>query len=154
MKLGTAQFTASVTVVLISRETAVPKTAGPGLAQTSPWPDMIAAKLPAPTDPEDHYLMPMLRLLGTGAAAGGFAALYETDNDTFIAQGLAARDGAAVLVPTALLDKVEPGMPLLAETTTTEGVVLIAGTPVDEQTRDKLLLEPDETAVEVPRTGR
>ncbi|MEV0773848.1 hypothetical protein [Nocardia salmonicida] len=98
--------------------------------------------------------MPMLRLLGTGAAAGGFAALYDTDNDSLIAQGISVRDGAAVLVPTELLDKVEPGMTLLSETTTTAGVALIAGTPVDEQTRDKLLLEADETAVEVPRTGR
>lgn len=96
----------------------------------------------------------MLRLLGTGAAAGGFAALYDTDADLLVVQGASTRDGNAVLVPTALLDSVEPGTMLLAEATTTTGVALIAGTPVDEQTREKLLLEPNETAVAVPKTGR
>ncbi len=98
--------------------------------------------------------MTTLRLLGTGAAAGGFAALYDTDRDSLIAQGISARDGAAVLVPTELLGKVGTEMTSLAEATTTEGVVLIAGTPVDEQTRDKLLLDDDETAVEVPKPTR
>lgn len=97
--------------------------------------------------------MPMLRLLGTGTAAGGFAALYDTDTDLLVAQGTSTRDGFAVLVPVELLESVEPGTTLLAETTTTTGVALIAGTPVDEQTREKLLLEPNETAVTVPKTG-
>ncbi|MEV0769587.1 hypothetical protein [Nocardia salmonicida] len=95
--------------------------------------------------------MPMLRLLGTGIAAGGLAALYITDHDSLIAQGISARDGTAVLMPVELLDKVEPGMFLPAETTTTDGIALITGIPVDQQTRDKLLLEDDETAVEVPQ---
>lgn len=98
--------------------------------------------------------MTTLRLLGTGAAAGGFAALYDTDHDSLIAQGISALDGAAVLVPVELLSKLDPEGTVFAEATTTEGVALIAGTPVDEQTRDKLLLEHDETAVEVPKSHR
>ncbi|MGF0320957.1 hypothetical protein [Nocardia fluminea] len=94
--------------------------------------------------------MPILRLLGTGLAAGGLAALYVTDHDSLIAQGISACDGTAVLIPVELLDNVEPGMFLPAETTT-EGIALITGTPVDQQTRGKLLLEDDETAVEVPQ---
>ncbi|MFE3322830.1 hypothetical protein [Nocardia sp. NPDC059195] len=98
--------------------------------------------------------MPMLRLLGTGTAAGGFAALYDTDADLLVVQGASTRDGTAVLVPTELLDSVEPGTTLLAETTTAAGVALVAGTPVDDETREKLLLEPNETAVEVPKNGQ
>ena len=98
--------------------------------------------------------MPMLRLLGTGVAAGGFAALYDTDADCLVAQGISTRDGSAVLVPIELLDKLESGMSAAAETTNTPGVALIAGTPVDEETRDKLLLEDDETAVSIPKGSR
>ena len=95
--------------------------------------------------------MPMLRLLGVGSIGGGCPALYDTDTDALVVQGRSTRDGAAVLVPRNLLGWAEPGMILVSETTEDPDTVLISGDPVDEETREKLLLDDDETAVLVPR---
>ncbi|TCJ88118.1 hypothetical protein [Nocardia alba] len=100
--------------------------------------------------------MPMLRLLGCGSEDSGFPALYDTDGDHLIVQGIASIDGSAVYVPRALLSWAESGMQLNAEDTETHGTVLIAGDPVDEQTLGKLLLDVGEGAVVVakrPGTG-
>ncbi|MEV2218525.1 hypothetical protein AB0E01_01435 [Nocardia vinacea] len=40
------------------------------------------------------------------------------------------------------------------ETTETPGLLLVAGTPVPDSIRAKLTLDPDETAVEVPRCAQ
>jgi hypothetical protein len=90
-----------------------------------------------------------LRLLGSGSKDGGCPALYATDADTLVVQGLTARDGGAVLVPHALLDWAEPGTALTVETTTEPGMVLVAGQPVAPDVRGRLTLAVDETAVEV-----
>ncbi|MFF0546875.1 hypothetical protein ACFYTF_28965 [Nocardia thailandica] len=93
----------------------------------------------------------MLRLLGVGSIGGGCPALYDTDTDALVVQGRSTRDGTAVLVPRGLLDWAEPGMTLVGEPTEDTDTVLIAGAPVDEGTREKLMLDDDETAVLVPR---
>lgn len=91
-----------------------------------------------------------LRLLGSGSKDGGCPALYATDDDSIIVQGLRARDGAAVLIPHAqLLAWAEPGTTVTVETTTTPELVLVAGTPVTDEVRTQLTLDADETAVEV-----
>ncbi|RDI44998.1 hypothetical protein [Nocardia mexicana] len=93
-----------------------------------------------------------LRLLGSGSKDGGCPALYaEDDIDALIVQGIAARNGGAVLVPHALLDWAEPGSRLTVETTDTPGTVLVTGMPVTGNVKARLTLDPDETAVEVPR---
>ncbi|WP_051047416.1 hypothetical protein [Nocardia asiatica] len=98
--------------------------------------------------------MAALRLLGSGSKDGGCPALYATDSGTLIVQGIATRDGNAVLVPHALLNWAEPGLTLNVETTTTPGVVLIAGDRITDDIRTRLTLDPDETAVEVPRCAQ
>ncbi|WP_330251789.1 hypothetical protein OG874_37605 [Nocardia sp. NBC_00565] len=95
-----------------------------------------------------------LRLLGSGSKDGGCPALYALGPDALIVQGLHTRDGHAVLVPHALLDWAEPGAALRVETTETPGLLLVAGTPVPDSIRAKLTLDPDETAVEVPRCAQ
>lgn len=95
--------------------------------------------------------MPMLRLLGCGSENGGCPALYDTDGDQLIVQGIKAIEGSAVYVPRALLSWVEPGMQLRAEDTETHGTVLIAGDPVDEDTLAKLMLDTGEGAVAVAK---
>ncbi|MET7752295.1 MULTISPECIES: hypothetical protein [Actinomycetes] len=98
--------------------------------------------------------MTELRLLGCGSKDGGCPALYATDNDTLIVQGLTTRAGNAVLIPHhQLLDWAEPGSTITMETTDNPELVLVAGTPVTDDVRSRLILDPDETAVEVPRCG-
>ncbi|WP_280318200.1 hypothetical protein [Nocardia wallacei] len=93
-----------------------------------------------------------LRLLGSGSKDGGCPALYAADDiNALIVQGVAARNGGAVLVPHALLDWAEPGSRLTVETTHTPGMVLVAGTPVTTDVKARLTLDSDETAVEVPK---
>lgn len=96
---------------------------------------------------------PTLRLLGSGSKDGGCPALYALDEDRVVVQGVAARDGCAVLVPHALLDWAEPETTLTVETTSTPGLLLVAGTPVTDTVRARLTLAGDETAVQVPRCG-
>ncbi|GAA5045475.1 hypothetical protein [Nocardia callitridis] len=99
--------------------------------------------------------MTELRLLGSGSKDGGCPALYATDTDTLIYQGIATRDGHAVLMPhSQLLEWAEAGSTITVETTETPELVLVAGSPVTDEVRSKLILDPDETAVEVPRCGR
>ncbi|MFF0495687.1 hypothetical protein ACFYU5_04710 [Nocardia aobensis] len=99
--------------------------------------------------------MTVLRLLGSGSKDGGCPALYATDGDTLIVQGLTTRGGNAVLIPhSQLLEWAEPGSTITMETTETPELVLVAGTPVTDEVRSRLILDPDETAVEVPRCGR
>ncbi|MEV6774601.1 hypothetical protein AB0N05_38805 [Nocardia sp. NPDC051030] len=97
--------------------------------------------------------MTTLRLLGSGSKDGGCPALYATDNG-HVVQGIAAREGRAVLVPHALLNWAEPGTVLAVETTDTAGMVLVAGEPVTADVRERLTLDSDETAVEVPRCSQ
>lgn len=99
--------------------------------------------------------MTVLRLLGSGSKDGGCPALYATDTGTLIFQGVATRDGRAVLMPhVQLLEWAEPGCTLTVEITDSPDLVLVAGTPVTDEVRSRLILDPDETAVEVPRCGR
>lgn len=99
--------------------------------------------------------MTVLRLLGSGSKDGGCPALYATDGDTLIVQGLTTRGGNAVLIPhSQLLEWAEPGSTITMETTEIPELVLVAGIPVTDEVRSRLILDPDETAVEVPRCGR
>lgn len=97
--------------------------------------------------------MSTLRLLGCGSKDGGCPALYATE-DSHIVQGIATRDGRAVLVPHILLDWAEPGTALTVETTSTPGLVMVAGEPVTDDIRARLTLDADETAVEVSRCSQ
>ncbi|MFI1240834.1 hypothetical protein [Nocardia salmonicida] len=96
--------------------------------------------------------MPLLRLLGVSSLGTGCPALYETDIDALVVHGRSARDGTAVLVPWTLLSWAEPGTVLTIEQTEDTDTVLIAGDPVDEETREALLMGDDEAAVLVPAT--
>ncbi|MFF0490091.1 hypothetical protein ACFYTQ_13825 [Nocardia sp. NPDC004068] len=93
--------------------------------------------------------MTTLRLLGSGSDHGACPAVYATDDNGLIVQGDRIPDGHAVAVPHRLLDWLEPGMMLPVEATSTPGVILVPGTPVTDDVRGQLTLDPHETAVEV-----
>ncbi|RDI48471.1 hypothetical protein DFR68_108304 [Nocardia mexicana] len=98
-----------------------------------------------------------LRFLGrTGSKSGDCPSLYATDDGAYLVIGWRTGAPQTVEIPHLLLGFTEPdtfiGAPM---TDTGRGTFTLDGRPItDKDTLDQLAMQPDETAIEVPRNGR
>jgi hypothetical protein len=98
-----------------------------------------------------------IRFLGKGGSdKTGCPSLYATDRDSYIVQGWQTTTPETVEIPHLLTGFAEEGTFIGAFLTDTgRGTFRLEGRPItDRVTLNKLILEPNETAIEVPKAER
>ncbi|WP_036498347.1 hypothetical protein [Nocardia aobensis] len=99
----------------------------------------------------------LLRFLGKGGSGtNDCPTLYATDQASYAIIGWVTDRPETVEIPHLLLGFLEPdtfvGTPL---TDTGRGTFLVSGHPItDRETLDQMMIETDETAIEVPKAER
>lgn len=98
-----------------------------------------------------------IRFLGKGGSdKAGCPSLYATDQDSYLVQGWETATPGTVEIPHLLTGFAEPSTFIGATMIDTgRGTFRLTGSPItDRETLDKLVLEDNETAIEVPRAER
>ncbi|MBF6132626.1 hypothetical protein IU501_06385 [Nocardia otitidiscaviarum] len=98
-----------------------------------------------------------LTFLGKGGSGDGECpSLFAADTGTYVVVGWRTRTAGTVEIPHLLLGFAEPRTYLGAPMSDTgRGTFLVTGRPItDRETLDQMSMEPDETAIEIPKAER